>query len=390
MATKSSVDKLTVIHSVRCWLPQTETWLYNQVLSLPEEVQNHIVCENTENLDQFTLPNIHALRDHSRIRYAWGSTLRRLWVRRHIGFLLRTARKVRARLLHSHFGNIGWANLPVARKAGLRHVVTFYGRDVSCLPVINWRYRSRYRKLFAQVDRVLCEGPHMAGRIVELGCPESKVRVHRLGIRVDHIAFKPRHWRPGTPLRILIMSSFTEKKGIPYALEALALLQRELPLEITLIGDAGGVLMKEKKIILETVARTGLSSRIRMLGFLPHEATFEEAYRHHIFLSPSVTAADGDTEGGAPVSIIEMAATGMIVVSTAHCDIPQVIEDGVSGLLASERDPEGLARHLRWLAAHPDAWEGMTAHARAHIEAKFDARTQGQRLWELYQELLSP
>ncbi len=52
--------------------------------------------------------------------------------------------------------------------------------------------------------------------------------------------------------------------------------------------------------------------------------------RHHLFLSPSVTAPDGDSEGGAPVSIIEAAATGMPVVSTTHCDIPQAVDDGVT------------------------------------------------------------
>jgi len=75
-----------------------------------------------------------------------------------------------------------------------------------------------------------------------------------------------------------------------------------------------------------------------MLGFQPHAILFEEAYKNHIFLSPSVTALDGDTEGGAPVTIIEMAATGMPIISTKHCDIPEVIKDGVTGFLANERD----------------------------------------------------
>ncbi len=74
------------------------------------------------------------------------------------------------------------------------------------------------------------------------------------------------------------------------------------------------------------------------MGYQPHSTLFAEAYRHHIFLSPSVTASTGDTEGGAPVSLIEMAATGMLIVSTTHCDIPEVIKHGVTGLLA----PNGM------------------------------------------------
>ena len=113
----------------------------------------------------------------------------------------------------------------------------------------------------------------------------------------------------------------------------------------------------------------------------------EEARRHHVFLSPSVTASDGDTEGGAPVSLIEMSASGMMIVSTTHCDIPGVILDGKTGLLAPERDVDGLVERLQWIVAHPEQWMEMQRAGRAHIEAEFDARRQGERLGEIYRDL---
>jgi colanic acid/amylovoran biosynthesis glycosyltransferase len=114
----------------------------------------------------------------------------------------------------------------------------------------------------------------------------------------------------------------------------------------------------------------------------------EEAYRHHIFLSPSVTASDGDTEGGAPVSLIDMAASGMPIVSSRHCDIPEVILDGVSGLLADERDVDGLVAHLRWLIEHPDEWRPMLDAGRRRMEKEYHAKVQGERLAEVYASLL--
>jgi len=101
-----------------------------------------------------------------------------------------------------------------------------------------------------------------------------------------------------------------------------------------------------------------------------------------------VTAADGDTEGGLPVALIEMAATGMPVISTTHCDIPEAIHDGISGRLAAERDVDGLVAHLRWLVAHPDAWEEMVSAARRHIEVEFNAKTQGERLAAIYRNVI--
>jgi colanic acid/amylovoran biosynthesis glycosyltransferase len=182
--------------------------------------------------------------------------------------------------------------------------------------------------------------------------------------------------------------SFREKKGFPDAIEALGRIQDDVDLEITIIGDAHDERSeKEKGCILEAIARNGLETRTRMPGYQPYATMLEEAGRHHVFLSPSLTASDGDTEGGAPVSLIEMSASGMMIVSTTHCDIPGVIHDGSTGLLAPERDIDTLVTHLQWLIANPDRWHDMQAAGRRHIEAEFDADVQGARLGAIYKEL---
>lgn len=390
MVQSSIKKKLTIIHSTSIWLPQTMTWLYNQVRSLPEEIESHIVCEVTQNIDQFSLPNIHCLSNAGKWRYYWDYMMRKFHLRRHLGFQVYIAKQKHADIVHSHFGNQGWLDLGVAKKAGLKHIVTFYGLDVNYLPQLDSRWYERYSELFKQVDRVLCEGPYMAQCVFDLGCPEQKVRVHHLGVNVDEIPFRPRVFSPGEHLRILIAALFREKKGIPYALEALGRLQHEIPIEITLIGDASREprSQAEKQKILATIEKYKLKDKIRMLGYQPHTILLEEAYRHHVFLSPSVTTSDGDTEGGAPVTIIEMLATGMPVVSTKHCDIPGIIKHGITGLLAEERDVDGLVRHLKWLIDHPEQWHDMVRAGRMHVEAEFNARVQGERLAAIYKELI--
>ena len=115
----------------------------------------------------------------------------------------------------------------------------------------------------------------------------------------------------------------------------------------------------------------------------------EEAYKNHLFLSPSVTSRDGDTEGGAPVTVIEMAASGMPVVSSFHCDIPEVIEDGRTGLLAEERNVDELECKLTWLIDNPEKWSEMGAEAREHIEMEFDSVIQSERLATHYRSLVN-
>jgi colanic acid/amylovoran biosynthesis glycosyltransferase len=383
-------NPIRVLHSYPNWLPQTQTWMYTQVRALPGAIEPHIVCETTQNLDQFSLPNIHSLQQASRGQRLWDKGLRKLKLRRHLGFGIRIARQTSAQILHSHFGQIGWADLGWSRRAHLKHVVTFYGQDVNYLPQQDARWYARYRRLFAQVDRILCEGPHMAHCLRQLGCPADKIRVHHLGVPIASIAFQPRHWQPGEPLRILIAAAFREKKGIPDALAVLGKLQHQVDLAITLIGDANAEprCQAEKHRILAALENYGLQGCTRLLGYQPHTVFFDEAYRHHIFLSPSKTASDGDTEGGAPVSLIEVAATGMPIVSTQHCDIPEVIEPGVTGLLAPEGDVDGLWQHLSWLIQHPSAWSAMLQAGRHRMEHEFDAQVQAEKLAAFYAELI--
>jgi len=378
--------KTVVLHSIHVWLFQTNTWLYNQVRFLPDHVESYVACEQTSNLDQFFVPNIHCLANAS----IWSLLLRRSFSRRRLSFLIDVARKNNVNILHSHFADIAYRNIDAASRTGLSHVVSFYGVDVNYMPTQDRDWRERYRTLFQHIDRVLCEGLHMARCIAELGCPEEKIRVHHLGVDVDEIPFRPRVWRPGETLRVLIAASFREKKGIPYALEALGRLRKEVQLEVTIIGDAHSEQRSqdEKQKITNAIESLDLRSKVRMLGYQPYQVFLEEAYKHHVFLSPSVTATDGDTEGGAPVSIIEMLASGMPVVSTIHCDIPEIIHHGISGLLAAERDVQGLATHLKWLMEHPDRWSQMLDAGRKHVEAEYDARKQGERLARIYEELI--
>lgn len=381
---------IRVLHNLPVWLPQTQTWMYNQLHFLPSDIEAHITCDRTENLDQFQVPNIHCLADRPVWCRYWDKGLRKLRLRRYRSLPVDIAREQRIAILHSHFGHEGWFDMEIARRAKLKHVVTFYGLDVNYLPQNQPVWRDRYLDLFSHVDAVLCEGHHMAECIRALGCPEEKVLVQHLGIAVADIPFAPAVWRPGEQLKVLMAASFREKKGIPDGLEALGRLLKNIPLEVTLIGDAGADLRaaSEKRKILDVIDRHGLTGHTRLLGYQPHARMLEEARRHHIFLSPSLTASDGDTEGGAPVSLIEMAAAGMMVVSTRHCDIPGVIRHGETGLLSAEHDIDGLVRNLQWLLDHIDQWNAMQIAARKHVEASFDAHIQAERLAGIYRSLL--
>jgi len=223
-----------------------------------------------------------------------------------------------------------------------------------------------------------------------MGCDERKVRVHRLGVDLRKIPFVPRTFRKGDVLKVLIAGTFREKKGIPYALEAVGILRREYSaVKVTVVGETTGKESEvyEKKKIMDVIARYGLTTNVRLLGFQPYSVLLKELYDHHIFLSPSVTAADGDTEGGAPVTIIEAAASGMPVVSTRHCDIPDVLGAYGAEMFAEERDVQGLVSILSRLIHGVQTWRELLVQCRSRVEVNHDPELQGTRLGEIYKGL---
>ena len=361
------------------------------VKSLPSKIHSEIACIREQNIDQFSLPNIHSLEAESPLRYSLLRIYSRLRIPLSFSPVRWRLRHSQADIVHSHFGNVGASDSRVVRGFPVRHIVTFYGYDVGRLPRVKPQILPKYREMFQHASAILCEGNHMASQIERLGCPRDKIIVQHLGVDLEQFEFRPRQWQPNVPLKVLIAASFREKKGIPYALKGLAKLANEVEIKITIVGDATreASAQKEKRKIKEIAEESGLSKCITWAGFQPHEKMLELAYEHHLFVSTSVEAKDGDCEGGAPVSIIEMAATGMPVVSSLHCDIPEVVLDGKTGWLAEERDADSIARCLRNAVSDHSNWQIICRSARDHIEQNYSLRRQGERLAELYAKVMS-
>src|SRR5690606_8159727 len=121
------------------------------------------------------------------------------------------------------------------------------------------------------------------------------------------------------PIRLVTIARLVEKKGIEYAIRAIALLPPALRarIEYRIAGD--GPLADE----LTTLATSlGVADRVLMLGWQDQAHVVGHVERAHLMLVPSVTAADGDQEG-IPVSAMEAMASGLPVIATQHSGIPE-------------------------------------------------------------------
>lgn len=382
---RPSLLRPVVMHAVREYLPLTENWIYEQIRQA-NGFFPVVVCDEKSNANDFPLGDVHANTElplpgvHSLINRA----ARRFQYSNWSGTYANVMRTYQPRLIHAHFGDRGVLMLGTAKKYGVPLVTTFYGYDVSKLP-LEEKWQPRLRWLFEEGDMFLAEGPHMRDRLIELGCPAEKAFVHHLGVDPRRIPFAVRQAPTQGPVRILMAASFREKKGLKYGLEAFGRIAQRLRggVQLTVIGD--GPLKDELRAIATDMK---VMPFIRWLGYQPHDVFLREAANSHLFLSPSVVASDGDTEGGAPVTIIEAQATGLPVLATTHADIPEVTVPGRSAFLVGERDVDALEERLAYLVEHPETWAEMGMAGRTHVQREFDSIAQGKRLEGLYRKLM--
>jgi len=127
---------------------------------------------------------------------------------------------------------------------------------------------------------------------------------------------------------------------------------------------------------------------VELRGFLNYSQYLQRFDEADIFIHPSVTAEDGDSEGGAPTTILEAQAKGLPVISTFHADIPNVVAPGVSALLSAERDVEGLVRNILFLLDNQDVWSDMGYAGRNFVETYHDVNKEVLNLEDHYKSMI--
>ena len=370
-------------HVVDQFLKRSTTFIYT-LLRFQRAFRPVVLAETTANLDEFPFGAVRVLRPRDAGLARRGT--RRL-AARVAGYSTTVARLIAdeaeragCELLHAHFGLMGYRSLAAAQRLDLPLVTTFYGHDLA-LPDRDEAWRRRYQRLFAGGDLFVCEGPTMATTLARIGCPEEKIRIVRIGLDVEGVAFSPR--TPAGKLTVIQTARLIPKKGVDLSLRAFAAARAELgEAELLIVGDG-----EERERLEALAAELGLGDTVRFLGSLSYAEYQQAMAGADIGLQPSRVAPDGDTEGGAPTVLIEMQAAGLAVLGSRHADLPFVVahHDG----LVEEEDVAGLADGLvRVARLDPERLRKRADEARAFVEREHDARRTGAQIEEVYREAL--
>jgi colanic acid/amylovoran biosynthesis glycosyltransferase len=284
-------------------------------------------------------------------------------------------------IIHGHFGTTSKSfdflmnNNTTAVDAVIPSVVSFYGYDISKILRGN---PDAYNSLFNQCDAVTTLSDNMSEKVIKAGCPTEKVFKQQLAVDTNRFQFQHRQRPSGEQIQLLTIARFTEKKGLKYAIDAIAQVIETHNISYRIAGD--GPLREDIETQIE---RHGIGDSVELLGWINQRQVKREMSNAHIFVLPSVTAKDGDKEG-TPTVLLEAQATGMPVISTHHAGIPEIVVDDESGLLVPERDVDALVDALREVIGSPERWSDMGKQGRKLVESNHSIPVMIDRLDRVY------
>lgn len=259
-------------------------------------------------------------------------------------------------------------------------ITTFRGYDIS------WyvqKYGEKvYDELFKKGDFFYTNCEFFRKRVIQLGCDENRIVVHGSAIDCSRFQFKARYPDASGLIRIATTGRLVEKKGIEYAIRAVAeVVKIYNNVEFNIIGDGE---LKER--FVQIIQDLNLADKVHLKGWRNQKEIISILDETHIFVAPSVTASDGNQD--APVNTLKEAmAMGLPVIGTLHGGIPELVEDGISGFLVPERNESAIAEKLIYLIQHPEIWQQMGLSGREKVETYYDINKLNSELVEIYQQV---
>jgi starch synthase len=305
-----------------------------------------------------------------------------------------------ADLVHSHTWYANGAGLFASLVHGTPHVVTAHSLE----PRRPWKaeqlgggYRLSSwveRTAYLAADAVIAVSAGMRADVLDAYPELDPARVHVVGNGVDADAYRPIEAPdvlrslgvdPDRPYALFV-GRITRQKGLPHLLAA----AEQLPADAGLVLCAGAAdTPAERQEVADAVA--ALQARrdgvVWLEAMLPREQLVPLISGATVFVVPSVYEPLG-------IVNLEAAACGTAVVASAVGGIPEVVDDGRTGLLVpyDPADPgafeAGLAARITELLADPDRAAAMGAAGRERVLAEFGWPAIAQQTVEVYTAVL--
>jgi glycosyltransferase involved in cell wall biosynthesis len=230
------------------------------------------------------------------------------------------------------------------------------------------------RRAIAGVDRYVPSSAYVAREMTEVAHKFHDVVENPIEQRYFDVPDQP------VAGRLLFAGTIYHRKGIEVLIESAAgLKERGVDFRLHIAGSIGDKAYHAG--LLEQVERTGLGNDVIFRGFLTEEELTREFSEADLVVLPSYAETS-------PMTVQQAMAAGKPVVATRVGGIPQLIEDGASGLLVDAGDVASMTDALVLLRTDPDLRLRMGAHAKQEAEERFSVRSVAAKNLEIYRQLL--
>jgi glycosyltransferase involved in cell wall biosynthesis len=181
--------------------------------------------------------------------------------------------------------------------------------------------------------------------------------------------------RDENPFMILCVGTLHEVKGQIYLIEACKKLwERGVDFVCHLVGDGD-----DNDLLSSAVDQAGLTAKFRFHGRLTQDAIARLLVDADVLTAPSVPTRDGRREG-IPVVLMEAMSSGVPVIASNISGIPELVEDGMTGLLVPPRDATALANALESYRTDTELRKRLAVAGREKVVAEFDLFKNAARL----------
>jgi colanic acid/amylovoran biosynthesis glycosyltransferase len=208
-------------------------------------------------------------------------------------------------------------------------------------------------------------------QLMRLSSTERWPHIHVVRCGVDPAVYRPPAARVGsdTAADVLFVGRLLHGKGLSLLFQAISDLRRRgLDVAARVVGD--GPARNEAETAAETL---GISAHVRFLGSIAQDELRAEYARAHVFCLPSFAE-------GIPVVAMEAMAMELPVVTTRIMGIPELVDDGVNGLLVPPGRVDALTDALERLVRSPDERQGMGRAGRQKVRADYDVARSAARM----------
>jgi len=201
----------------------------------------------------------------------------------------------------------------------------------------------------------------------------DKMHVVRCGLPFDRLPL--RQPRDPDSRSIICVGRLSPEKGQSGLLRAFSgLAKKHRSLQLRLVGDG-----PDQAALKSLAAELGIASSVSFLGRLSEEETLEEIAQSDLLALPSFME-------GLPIVLMEAMALGVPVVASRVAGIPELVEDGASGLLFAPSNWDELAEQIERLLNDRALCEAVAARGKAMVEAEFDVRKSATRMGRLFED----